>query len=342
MSENVAAGTGFTTPFHIQDYMTSGGTGGVQTLTIDTVTGYAGASNPNIVGAQFNTTLCGTSNADVCAGQNGGGAGHGFGFSTAVEARAGSGTDTEIVSYEADIQADFNGGNLSRKVGIQIISVNADVGHAANAALDDALLIDGGTGAGFTYGIYVGSCIPSCGNVLSASGTIMASGAFSTTNGIDLSSTALSGNAFKSAGFQVDHNGAIIGNGKASFGDPSLSGVAGSWQNTVGVCTFTPAASGSGTWSCSSDLSMKYDAHRYADESAIDKVMSFQVDEYKWRSDNSIGVSPIAQEAMLDHPSMVHRGDDGRLTLDQLGSWELVAAIQAVERKVERLEARTP
>lgn len=331
--ETWAGGTAFADPFFINDTMGSGGTGQRQTLTAQFQSGYGGNGNFNYVAAAAFAEACGSTadgaRTSFCSGQLGGGSGHFFGFNTSVQADNGSSGDMEIVGYESDV-ACRNTGNCARKTGIQIISVNNDQSHASNATLDDGLLIDGGSGVGFTYGIYIASCVSGCGNVVAT--TLMAAGPITVVNGIDFSLTTFQGKAFKSNGFSVDNNGQIIGNGKASFGNGATVGVSMTLINSAGTCTHTPGAA-SETVSCSSDRRLKYDIYP-SETSALDLIDTFHIDQFRLNADNSFhpfGV--IAQEVQENHPEMVHQNGE-YLTVDQPDPWMLLKAIQELQAEV--------
>lgn len=121
----------------------------------------------------------------------------------------------------------------------------------------------------------------------------------------------------------------------------STAGVAvARFQNGTGACTFTPAASGSGTWSCSSDARLKKDV---ADSvgSALDWLSDMRIRDYTMRADNSRQTGVVAQELLLTHPEMVHMGMDGFYTVDEPGIWKLVKAIQELKADNDNMVSRT-
>ncbi len=117
----------------------------------------------------------------------------------------------------------------------------------------------------------------------------------------------------------------------------STAGVAvARFQNGTGACTFTPASSGSGTWSCSSDARLKTDITD-AEGRALDWVKDFRIRDYTMKADGSRQTGVIAQEVAKTHPEMVHAGADGMLTVDEPGVWKLVQAIQELKADNDNL-----
>lgn len=108
------------------------------------------------------------------------------------------------------------------------------------------------------------------------------------------------------------------------------------FQNGTGACTFTPASSGSGTWSCSSDARLKTDITD-AEGRALDWVKDFRIRDYTVKADGSRQTGVIAQEVQATHPEMVHTGADGMMTVDEPGVWKLVQAIQELKADNDNL-----
>ncbi len=117
----------------------------------------------------------------------------------------------------------------------------------------------------------------------------------------------------------------------------STAGVAvARFQNGTGACTFTPASSGSGTWSCSSDARLKTDITD-AGGRALDWIGDFRIRDYTVKADGSRQTGVIAQEVQKTHPEMVHTGADGMLTVDEPGIWKLVQALQELKADNDNL-----
>jgi hypothetical protein len=107
------------------------------------------------------------------------------------------------------------------------------------------------------------------------------------------------------------------------------AGIAATFQNTAGTCTFTPT-SGATSWSCSSDERLKKDIV----DTGVDGLVwlgDMRVRDYTLKVDDARLTGVIAQELIKTHPDMVHMGDDGLYTVDAPNPWKLVKAIQELK-----------
>ena len=119
----------------------------------------------------------------------------------------------------------------------------------------------------------------------------------------------------------------------------STAGVAvARFQNGTGACTFTPASSGAGTWSCSSDARLKKDITDA--QSTLAWLDSFRIRDFTMKSDGSRQTGVIAQEMLKTHPEMVKTDADGFYMVDGPGVWKLVKAMQELRAENARLERR--
>lgn len=109
------------------------------------------------------------------------------------------------------------------------------------------------------------------------------------------------------------------------------------FQNGTGTCAFTPAASGSGTWSCTSDARLKRDISDAP--SALGWLDSFRIRDYTMKADGSRQTGVIAQELVTTQPGMVHLGTDGFYTVDEPGVWKMMKAMQELKALRETAEA---
>lgn len=172
-----------------------------------------------------------------------------------------------------------------------------------------------------------------------------------TQNGLDrvvLSSTAGSDITFwPGAGaaqkVHFDYDGNVgIGTTTPPYRLSVVSSTAGvvvaSYQNGTGTCTFTPASSGSGTMSCSSDERLKKDITDAA-VAALNYFGTMRIRDYTMKVDNSRQTGVVAQELLKTHPEMVHTGPDGCYTVDEPNKWMLVKAIQELKAANEKLAA---
>jgi hypothetical protein len=123
-----------------------------------------------------------------------------------------------------------------------------------------------------------------------------------------------------------------VGNGTQGSVIFSLNGAS-------GVCNHTPG-SASETVACTSDMRLKraieptqYDA--LADLGSM-PIVDFRVR----RTGELVKYGTVAQQMLGQHGSMVHTDRDGFYQVDEVSSWELVRAIQQLEKRVKTLEAR--
>ena len=127
------------------------------------------------------------------------GSGSAFGSNPYVWIAAGVSTTAEAVGEE--INTDIRNTSVIRKVGLQIIDVSTSTG--GGTMLDSAIVIGMQAGArgysnGIQFGIGVGGCMQSAGNLIAAPYP------FTTTNGVDFSQINFTGSVFKSAGFNLN------------------------------------------------------------------------------------------------------------------------------------------
>ena len=110
------------------------------------------------------------------------------------------------------------------------------------------------------------------------------------------------------------------------------------FENGTGACTFTPAASGSGTWSCTSDARLKTGIAA-SQMNALDYFGGLIIRDYTMKSDGSRQTGVIAQEVMKTHPELVHTdAATGFYTVDEPNRWLMVKAIQELKAENDNLK----
>jgi hypothetical protein len=117
----------------------------------------------------------------------------------------------------------------------------------------------------------------------------------------------------------------------------STSGAVASFTNSSGSCTHTPGAS-SETVSCSSDRRLKTDIRDSG--SALEFFRGIRVREFKVKATGEHKTGVIAQEMLENYPETVHSGEDGYLTVDEPDLWQIVKAIQELDKQQRELQAR--
>jgi hypothetical protein len=107
-------------------------------------------------------------------------------------------------------------------------------------------------------------------------------------------------------------------------------------QNGTGTCTYTPASSGTGTWSCSSDARLKKDIEDTTN-GGTDYLSTFRIRDFTMKSDGSRQTGVIAQEVLQTHPEMVHKDDKGFYMVDEPHKWLIVKALQELKAANDNL-----
>lgn len=143
--------------------------------------------------------------------------------------------------------------------------------------------------------------------------------------------------------FNLFGNGGAVGtwntDGKISAGNSSTAHAGNGLlhiQDATATCDIFAGVSNIGV-ACSSDDRLKHDFK--IDEDELSHLVAMKIWTFKDRS-GADGIGTRAQEMLKSNPEMVREDDGGYLQVYQPEPWRLVRAIQQLNEKIKRLEAR--